>query len=127
MRERFLTLLFALARLRQVERSALVDFHACHKYLLLAYEETGMREMGRIVAEVAERPWPETLALYRERFARAFACPARVVAHINALQCRAAPEPALRARLAASPPLRPRRGARYAEAPGAGAAYSAAA
>ncbi len=90
MRERFLTLLFALARLRQVERSgersALVDFHACHKYLLLAYEETGMRELGRIVAAVAERPWPETLALYRERFARAFARPARVVAHIDALQ-----------------------------------------
>ncbi len=90
LRERFLTLLFALARLREVERSgersALVDFHACHKYLLLAYEERGMRELGRIVAAVAERPWAETVTLYRERFAGAFARPARVVAHINVLQ-----------------------------------------
>jgi uncharacterized protein YbgA (DUF1722 family)/uncharacterized protein YbbK (DUF523 family) len=90
LRERFLTLLFALARLREVERSgersALVDFHARHKYALLAYEERGMRELGKVVAAVAEQPWGETIALYRERFARAFARPARVAAHVNALQ-----------------------------------------
>jgi uncharacterized protein YbgA (DUF1722 family)/uncharacterized protein YbbK (DUF523 family) len=89
LRERFLTLLFALARLREVaaggERSALVDFHARYKYLLLAYDERGMRELGRIVASVAERPWAETLSLYRSRFARALQRPAKLRAHINAL------------------------------------------
>lgn len=90
LRERFLTLLFALARLREVEasgeRSALVAFHAAYKYVLLAYEEIGMRELGRLVAAVAERPWAETIALYRERFARALGRAASVRAHINALQ-----------------------------------------
>ena len=90
LRERFLTLLFALARLREVERggerSALVAFHARYKFVLLAYEERGMRELGRIVAGVADGPWNETLARYRERFALAFARPARLGAHVNALQ-----------------------------------------
>lgn len=89
LRERFLTLLFALARLRAVEdsgqRAALVSFHACYKYTLLAYEEQGMRELGRVVASVAERPWTETVALYRARFAQAFAKPARLRAYVNAL------------------------------------------
>lgn len=90
LRERFLTLLFALPQLRDVEdsgeRSALVAFHARYKYVLLAYEERGLRELGRIVASVAERPWGETLTLYRQGFARALAKPARVRAHVNALQ-----------------------------------------
>ena len=51
-RESFLTLLFGLARLRTVEatgeRRVLVDFHARYKYLLLAYQERGMRELGQL-------------------------------------------------------------------------------
>jgi uncharacterized protein YbgA (DUF1722 family)/uncharacterized protein YbbK (DUF523 family) len=90
LRERFLTLLFALARLRAVEaggeRAGLVDFHARYKYVLMAYEERGMRELGRIVAAVADGPWAVTIARYRERFARAFARPARRGGQINALQ-----------------------------------------
>jgi uncharacterized protein YbgA (DUF1722 family)/uncharacterized protein YbbK (DUF523 family) len=89
LRERFLTLLFALPRLRQVrrsgERSALVEFHASYKYTLLAYEERGMRELGRIVATVAERGWDETMDLYTARFAAALRKPARLRAHVNAL------------------------------------------
>jgi len=90
LRERFLTLLFGLARLREVadsgERAALVDFHARYKYLMMAYEEIGLRELGRLVAGVAELPWEETIARYRARFARTLARPARTRAHVNALQ-----------------------------------------
>src|SRR5690606_38617567 len=87
--DRFLLLLFALARLRAVEdshrRTALADFHARYKYALLAYDEAGMRELGRIVASVAERPWEESVAGYRARFACALARPATTGGHVNAL------------------------------------------
>jgi uncharacterized protein YbgA (DUF1722 family) len=88
-RERFLTLLFALARLRAVEgsgaRRELVDFHAAYKYTLLAYDEAGMRELGRTVAAVADAPWEETTARYRRRMVAAFAKPASTGGHVNAL------------------------------------------
>ena len=90
LRERFLTLLFALARLRAVEaageRSGLVDFHARYKYVLMAYEERGLRELGRLVAGIAELPWGDALARYRERFAHALKRAARLGGHVNALQ-----------------------------------------
>ncbi|HSJ06220.1 MAG TPA: DUF523 and DUF1722 domain-containing protein [Longimicrobiales bacterium] len=89
LRERFLTLLFGLARLRDVEaarsRSALVGFHASYKYVLMAYHQEHARALGRVVAGVAERPWEDTIAEYRATFARALARPARVRSHINAL------------------------------------------
>jgi uncharacterized protein YbgA (DUF1722 family)/uncharacterized protein YbbK (DUF523 family) len=89
LRERFLTLLFGLARLRAVEatgsRSALVEFHASYKYVLMAYHQEHARALGRIVAGVAARPWEETTADYRATFARALARPARVRSHVNAL------------------------------------------
>jgi uncharacterized protein YbbK (DUF523 family)/uncharacterized protein YbgA (DUF1722 family) len=89
LRERFLSLLFGLARLREVEatgsRRALTEFHASYKYMLLAYSEACMRELGRIAASAAERPWEESIALYRATFARAFAKPARLRSQVNAL------------------------------------------
>jgi uncharacterized protein YbgA (DUF1722 family) len=88
-RERFLTLLFALARLREVEssgeRARLVDFHARYKYVLLAYDEFGMRELGALVAAVAERSWEDSLHRYRSRLIRAFEQAARPGGHGNAL------------------------------------------
>ena len=94
LRERFLTLLFGLARLRAVEasgkRSALVEFYSRYKYVLLAYDEPGLRELGRIVAGLAEAPWKETLARYRERFARSLAHAAHTSAHVNTLLGRQA-------------------------------------
>jgi uncharacterized protein YbgA (DUF1722 family)/uncharacterized protein YbbK (DUF523 family) len=88
-RERFLTLLFGLARLREVEatrsRGALVELHAQYKYVLMAYHQQHARALGRIVAGVAGRPWPDVLHDYRTTFARALARPARVRSHINAL------------------------------------------
>jgi uncharacterized protein YbgA (DUF1722 family)/uncharacterized protein YbbK (DUF523 family) len=88
-RERFLTLLFGLARLRAVEasrsRGALVELHAQYKYVLMAYHQQHARELGRIVAAVAARPWTDVLHDYRTTFARALARPARVRSHINAL------------------------------------------
>jgi uncharacterized protein YbgA (DUF1722 family)/uncharacterized protein YbbK (DUF523 family) len=88
-RERFLTLLFALARLRAVEatrsRGALVGLHARYKYVLMAYHQEHARALGRIVAGVADAPWDDVVAAYRRTLAAALARPARVRSHVNAL------------------------------------------
>lgn len=69
-REHWLTKLWALADLRGVRRmSDLVRFHARHKLLLLAYRETSMRALGRLVAGTS--PFGEKLSRYREGFGEA--------------------------------------------------------
>ncbi len=53
-RYRFYSRIFTLARFRGVKAAEnmkhLVEFQARHKFLLLAYDEQGMRDLGRIVA-----------------------------------------------------------------------------
>jgi uncharacterized protein YbgA (DUF1722 family) len=86
---RFLSLLFGLARLRAVRSSGstrdLIAFHARYKYLLLAYSEAGMRQLGRVTATVADRAWEATIADYRNGFVEAFHGPATAGSWSNAL------------------------------------------
>jgi uncharacterized protein YbgA (DUF1722 family)/uncharacterized protein YbbK (DUF523 family) len=53
-RENFLMRVFALARFRNVRKEpsirGLVDFHTRNKYLLMAFNQSRMRELGRVVA-----------------------------------------------------------------------------
>jgi len=53
-RENFLMRIFTLARYREVRNKAsiqgLVDFHTRNKFLLMAFNQSRMRELGRIVA-----------------------------------------------------------------------------
>ena len=88
-RDHFMTRLFSIASFRQVKgersMSALVQYHAQHKLLLMAYNEGEMRQMGRIVANHDRRPVEEACALYEERLHRALAQPARPTASINVL------------------------------------------
>ena len=51
----------------------LVAFHAMYKFLLLAYNERELRELGWIVANPAGAPFRTVFAEYREGFARALA------------------------------------------------------
>jgi uncharacterized protein YbgA (DUF1722 family)/uncharacterized protein YbbK (DUF523 family) len=88
-RERFLSLLFALARFRatEAERAVgrLVEFHARNKLLLLAYSETVMRELGRIVANPGRRPPAVVFADYGALLPTAFRSPPKYSAAINVL------------------------------------------
>ncbi|MFQ5679280.1 MAG: YbgA family protein [Gemmatimonadota bacterium] len=81
LREHFLTKLFALARLRGVERSGhrseLVRFHEAHRLLLLAYHRTQSRALDRLMASANGTPFPELAARYRERFGSALRRPPR--------------------------------------------------
>lgn len=86
-RDHFLTRVFASARLRAVRSlSALVAFHAAHKFLLLGHDQTGMRELGRMVANAQGRSFGELHRLYGERFGHALSGPARAGPRVNVFQ-----------------------------------------
>lgn len=88
-REHFLTRLFALADYRRVKGSGemgdLVSFQGRNKWLLMAYSETAMRSLGRIVANHAKRPAGEVFEAYGPRLRKALARPPRPTAIINVL------------------------------------------
>ncbi len=89
-REHFLTKLFALARLREVARTGgigdLVRFHAAYKFLLLAYSESDLRRLGRMVANNSRRRFEAVFVDYRTGFLRALRETPRYTSMINVLQ-----------------------------------------
>ncbi len=88
-REHFFTVVFALARLRGAVESgqmgALVDFHTRNKFLLLAYNQARLRQLGRLVANLQRRPVGEVMAEYVAGFRAALARPPRRPAVVNVL------------------------------------------
>lgn len=89
LREHFLTKLFALARWRRMratgKMSNLVDFHAAHKLLLMAYSEKEMRLLGRIVANAEGKPLASVFDEYVAHFRKALAMPPKYSSSRNAL------------------------------------------
>lgn len=89
LRHHFLTRVFARAVFRRVKTAAsmaeLVRFHTDHKFMLLAYHQSQLRALGKIVANPDKRPIGEVLAAYEDGFGRALAHPARRTSHINVL------------------------------------------
>jgi uncharacterized protein YbbK (DUF523 family) len=85
LRHHFLTKLFTLARIRTLEDGGrmrdLVELHARHKLLLMAYHQTCMRRMGRLVGSSDGLPFPELLAAYRRELGTALARPGEVGRH----------------------------------------------
>jgi uncharacterized protein YbgA (DUF1722 family)/uncharacterized protein YbbK (DUF523 family) len=67
-REYFLVKLFTLARFRQVKQEGdfrdLVQFHTWNKLLFMAYNQSKMREMGRIVANHEKLDFSKVLLNY---------------------------------------------------------------
>ena len=88
-REHFLTRVFAFARFRTLQQSAsmhdLVRFHAAHKLLLMAYSQSDLRELGRIVANAEGKRMGAVLELYGKCFREAFHKPPRHASPINVL------------------------------------------
>lgn len=69
-REHFLTKLYTIARFREVEEdsdaNSLIQFHSDHKFLLMAYDQTRMRKMGKVVADQKSLGIGEALESYRK-------------------------------------------------------------
>lgn len=88
-RERFLSMLFTVARFRELSReptmARLTGFHARHKLLVWTYSEQVMRELGRVAANPEHRPVEEVFRFYGAKLPTAFANPAKYTAAINVL------------------------------------------
>jgi uncharacterized protein YbgA (DUF1722 family)/uncharacterized protein YbbK (DUF523 family) len=88
-REHFLTRIFAFAGLRDLRRNfsmhGLVRFHAAHKFLLMAYSEKTLRQMGPIVANARKEKPQRVMELYSEQFRGALAEIPKQAPQINAL------------------------------------------
>ncbi len=88
-REHFLTRLFTLARFREVKNSGamqkLVDFQTAHKFIFMAYNQTAMRRLGRIVANSERKPFKALVADYEQELAHAFSRLPKIGSHINVL------------------------------------------
>lgn len=88
-REHFFTKLFALADLRNVAESGalkeLVGFHARHKYLLMAYSQARLKQLGRLVANYEGKVFAELISDYRSVFSAALAHAPKYTSHVNAL------------------------------------------
>lgn len=89
LREHFLTRIFAFARLRGLQQApsmqSLVSFHAENKLLLMAYGQTKMRELGRIVANADRRKISTVLEMYGKCFREALQKTPRHASPINVL------------------------------------------
>ena len=88
LRDHFLTKLWALASFREATAagpSALVDFHARNKLLLMAHNQTRMRALGRLVAQAGTAPRERLVAEYRAGLGAALARPARPGNNVNVL------------------------------------------
>jgi uncharacterized protein YbgA (DUF1722 family)/uncharacterized protein YbbK (DUF523 family) len=88
-REHFLTRIFAFARLRELRRSAtvrdLMHFHAANKLLLMAYNQSKMRVLGRIVANGEGKRLADVLDQYEMLFRDALHKPPRHASPVNVL------------------------------------------
>lgn len=89
-RDHFLTKLFALAALRRVVEEGsmreLIGFHSRYKFVLMAYSQTRLRELGRLVANDGATSFPELAAQYRTGFGVALRSPPRYTSAINVLE-----------------------------------------
>lgn len=88
-RENFLTKLFTFARLRDVKKSgsmkALIDFHTTHKLMLMGYNQTQMRALGKIVANQAQSGFDAVVSAYEHHLKLALASIPKFTAMINVL------------------------------------------
>jgi uncharacterized protein YbgA (DUF1722 family)/uncharacterized protein YbbK (DUF523 family) len=88
-RQHFLTRLFTQARFRRLQGAptmkGLVAFHSRHKLLFMAYNQTKMRALGRVVANSDKQPLDLLLATYAEGLRDALGKAPRRVSAINVL------------------------------------------
>jgi uncharacterized protein YbgA (DUF1722 family)/uncharacterized protein YbbK (DUF523 family) len=89
LREHWLTKLYLHARFRKLMKhptaGAFVQFQAENKLLFMAYHQTKMREMGRVVANRGNLSIGEVVSAYYLLLQAAMARTARISSHINVL------------------------------------------
>jgi len=91
LRENFVERVFAYKRLRELfsrpfARGAVVDFHAAHKFMLLAHSPECYRKLGQQVARIKQMTPSHFKDEYRSLFMRALQFKATVKKNTNVLQ-----------------------------------------
>ncbi len=88
-REHFLRTIYIFSRFRKLLKTLkmrdLVDFHTRNKFLLMAYNQTRYRELGRIVANHDNKSVDVVFQEYSESLQRAFLKAPRCSSNINVL------------------------------------------
>lgn len=89
--DHFLTRVFSWRRWQEMQEqglrlSSLQQFHASHKYLLMACDQQTYRELGQLVAEADHPSLSAIAARYHEAFMTALGKPSSRGNHTNALQ-----------------------------------------
>ena len=88
-REHYFTKLFTIADFRMVanemKMKGLVDFHSRNKLMLMAYNQSVMREMGKIVANHDRNAVKDVFYSYRKLLYRSFEKMPRITSVINVL------------------------------------------
>ncbi len=88
-REHFLTKLFALSAFRHAKEGGkaadLVKFHSENKFLLMAYSQSAMRELGKIVANQKGTGIEKAFSIYREGLEKALLRPPKRGSVVNVL------------------------------------------
>ena len=88
-KDHFLTKLFAFSSFRKVRDEGsmkdLVAFHTENKFLLMAYNQTELKNLGRIVGNKDHRPFGELIPEYQEHLYKAFSRAPRYTSNINVL------------------------------------------
>lgn len=91
LRENFITRVYVLSRWRALEhggmsKKSLLDFHASHKYLLLAHNPAGYREIGRMLSGMNRLPLQELASQYIHSLMHCLRQRASRKRHMNVLQ-----------------------------------------
>ncbi|MEC4672981.1 MAG: DUF523 and DUF1722 domain-containing protein, partial [Nitrospirota bacterium] len=91
LRENFIERLFGyhrwqlLTHRKRFSRGALVDFHAQHKYLLLAHSRSHYQQLGRLVGDAKSYTVPQVREQYGQLFMEALKIKSTVRKHVNVL------------------------------------------
>ncbi|NHJ23413.1 MAG: DUF1722 domain-containing protein [Candidatus Lokiarchaeota archaeon] len=88
-REHFLTKLYTIASFRELKQSIsipkLIQFHTYNKYLFMAYNQTEMRILGRLLANQKEYSLNDLLHKYEQSMLNILSYPPKYTSNINIL------------------------------------------
>lgn len=88
-REQFLTRIFTIYDFDKVRKEnsvkKLIDFQSRYKYLLMAYNQSKQKELGKIVAAATKKNLEDSLKLYSETLSKALSSPLKRSHNINML------------------------------------------
>lgn len=87
----FLTKIFSIADLKKTfenmyEYSELIEFHTRYKFILMYYNQSIMRSLGRLVAYSKNEDFSSVKETYKKQFLQALNSKKRKLSHINVLE-----------------------------------------